>query len=81
MPMATENLHFNYGGVFEGDTPDAWIAMIQSKLAGCGPCQHLSGNVSINTDYSASIDSASVDFYARVMHAGKAEERDVLFDF
>ena len=80
-PMATDNLHFNYGGVFEGDTPDAWIAMIQSNLGGCGPSQHLFSNVRINTDYSASIDSASVNFYGRVMDAGKAEERNILFDF
>ena len=79
--MATDNLHFNYGGVVEGDTPDAWVAMIQSNLGGCGPSQHLFSNVRISTDYSASVDSASVDFYGRVMHAGKAEEREILFDF
>ena len=44
-PIATDNLHFNYGGVFKGDTPDAWVDMIKSNLGGCGPSQHLFSNI------------------------------------
>tara|TARA_B110000977_G_scaffold97622_1_gene128550 strand:+ start:271 stop:744 length:474 start_codon:yes stop_codon:yes gene_type:complete len=80
-PIATDNLHFNYGGVFKGDTPDAWVDMIKSNLGGCGPSQHLFSNIRINTNYSTSIDSARAVFYGRVVHAGKADEREILFDF
>lgn len=81
-PMAIDDMQFNYGGVVEGNSPDAWVAMIRSNLDGCGPSQHLFSNVRINTDYSDDANhTASVAFYGRVMHAGKGEERNILFDF
>ena len=81
-PMAIDDMTFNYGGVVKGSTPDAWVAMIRSNLDGCGPSQHLFSNIRIDTDYSNSQQHiASVDFYGRVMHAGKDEERHILFDF
>ena len=81
-PMAIETMAYNYGGIVEGSTPQSWVTMIRSNLDGCGPSQHLFSNVRISTDYSnATQHSATVDFYGRVMHAGKGEEKDILFDF
>lgn len=81
-PMAIENMQFNYGGVVKGTTPSAWVKMIRSNLDGCGPSQHLFSNLRINTDYSDRLQHlAEVDFYGRVMHAGKGDEGHILFDF
>lgn len=80
-PMTIKDLAYNYGGVVEGNATDTWVAMIRSHLDGCGPSQHLFSNVRIKTDYSGQNPAATVDFYGRVMHAGKGEEQHVLFDF
>jgi len=78
-------VHINFGDVEIRDSRDSFINMIQSKLGGCGPSQHLFGNVRVtmndSMNDSSKGDRASCAFYGRVMHAGVGEQKEILFDF
>jgi hypothetical protein len=74
--LFTTDVEADYGGICCSGI-NALVEMIQSHLGGCGPSQHLFGNLRVQVDG----DTATALFYGRVMHAGLGEQREVVFDF
>jgi len=70
------NVSVNYGGEFRLQGRAAVVAMIQSMLGGCGPTQHLLGNI----DISLQGDQAQSRCYVRAAHSGLGAEGDQLYE-
>ena len=72
----TADVTVNHGGAFELAGRDAVVEMIRSMLGGCGPTQHLLGNI----DISAAGEQAASRCYVRAIHAGTGDRSDVLYE-
>ncbi len=72
----TQDLQVNYGGEFELQGRDSVVDMIRSMLGGCGPTQHLLGNV----DIRVADHTASSRCYVRAVHSGLGEQQDVYYE-
>jgi 3-phenylpropionate/cinnamic acid dioxygenase small subunit len=66
----------NYGGEFRLEGRAAVIDMIQSMLGGCGPTQHLLGNI----DITVAGDRAHSRCYVRAVHAGLGEAENLYYE-
>jgi 3-phenylpropionate/cinnamic acid dioxygenase small subunit len=71
-----QDVSVNYGGEFRLEGRTAVVAMIQSMLGGCGPTQHLLGNI----DIAMEGDRAHSRCYVRAAHAGLGEEDNLCYE-
>jgi 3-phenylpropionate/cinnamic acid dioxygenase small subunit len=71
-----EDVSVNYGGEFKLEGRTVVVAMIQSMLGGCGPTQHLLGNVDIDVGHN----HAHSRCYVRAAHAGLGEEKNMFYE-
>jgi ketosteroid isomerase-like protein len=55
---------------------DAVVAQVRAHLGGCGPSQHLLGNIRVTVDG----DTASSLTYARVYHVGAGERAGTFYE-
>jgi 3-phenylpropionate/cinnamic acid dioxygenase small subunit len=70
------DISVDYGGVFKLEGRSPVVAMIQSMLGGCGPTQHLLGNIDITVES----DRADSRCYVRAAHAGLGEEENLFYE-
>ncbi len=71
-----DDVEVNYGGEFKFQGRDKVVGMIRSMLGGCGPTQHLLGNISIQV----SGDSARSSCYVRADHIGKGDKSQLRYE-
>lgn len=66
----------DYGGEFVLQGRAVVVAMIRSMLGGCGPTQHLLGNIEI----AVTGDRAQSRCYVRAAHAGLGEQKNLCYE-
>lgn len=71
-----EDASVDYGGVYRLDGRDKVVDLIRSMLGGCGPTQHLLGNV----DIAVHGNEACSACYVRAVHAGQGETSEVFYE-
>jgi SnoaL-like domain len=70
------DISMEFPGFFALEGRDAVIASIRSHLGGCGPSQHLIGNLEV----VAAGKSAESRCYARAFHRGRGDKADISFE-
>jgi len=70
------DVSMEFPGFFSIEGRDAVIQSIRGQLGGCGPSQHLIGNLVV----TAAGKSAESRCYARAFHRGKGDKADVTFE-
>jgi hypothetical protein len=70
------DIFMEFPGFFAIEGAEAVIQSIRGQLGGCGPTQHLIGNL-IVTGAGKSADSRC---YARAFHRGKGDKADITFE-
>jgi hypothetical protein len=70
------DISMEFPGFFAIEGRDAVIASIKGQLGGCGPSQHLIGNLVV----TAAGKSAESRCYARAFHRGRGDKADITFE-
>lgn len=70
------DIEVNYNDEFKSRGSSEVVALIKGFLGGCGPTQHLMGNLSVTVEGN----QASSSCYVRAAHAGTADREHQIYE-